>query len=361
MAADHTVATGLALLAAQAPLEPGQLLEDVRLTVRGILRARRDHSASISFLELSDSSDEAEQMLQVCINRAKCDDTPSTKHALEQLNIGDTLCCSGPPGRTRTGRAEPTLFARSIALVRATREPARVLRLLAAWRAGELGIDETSRALGAEPSTLRALLPALGPVLAASRRGAEAQQERVRPASEESDGEAGPVVPRVAPARLERLREVAARRQAGLVLVMEEIHHLGNVGAMLRSCEAFGVSTALLVHAHGAPRLPLGCDVEGAMRGSSASADVWVELQHIDGTAAAFAWLEERGYANPNPNPNPDPNPNPNPNQEEQRQECPNGEGISGLKVFRGFIEWGDKVNLGPRSRPMLTLSRKHI
>ena len=128
MAADHTVATGLALLAAQAPLEPGQLLEDVRLTVRGILRARRDHSASISFLELSDSSDEAGQMLQVCINRTKCDDTPSTKHALEQLNIGDTLCCSGPPGRTRTGRAEPTLFARSIALVRATREPARVLR-----------------------------------------------------------------------------------------------------------------------------------------------------------------------------------------------------------------------------------------
>ena len=105
MAADHTVATGLAVLAAQAPLEPGQLLEDVRLTVRGILRARRDHSASISFLELSDSSDEAGQMLQVCINRAKCDDTPSTKHALEQLNIGDTLCCSGPPGRTRTGLA----------------------------------------------------------------------------------------------------------------------------------------------------------------------------------------------------------------------------------------------------------------
>ena len=32
------------------------------------------------------------------------------------------------------------------------------------------------------------------------------------------------------------------------------------------------------------------------MRGSSASADVWVELQHIEGTAAAFAWLEERGY-----------------------------------------------------------------
>ena len=232
MAADHTVATGLALLAAQAPLEPGQLLEDVRLTVRGILRARRDHSASISFLELSDSSDEAGQVLQVCINRAKCDDTPSTNHALEQLNIGDTLCCSGPPGRTRTGRAEPTLFARSIALVRATREPARVLRLLAAWRAGGLGIDETSRALGAEPSTLRALLPALGPALAASRRGPEAQQQRVRPASVESDGEAGPVVPRVAPARLERLREVAARRQAGLVLVMEEIHHLGNVGAM---------------------------------------------------------------------------------------------------------------------------------
>jgi hypothetical protein len=29
--------------------------------------------------------------------------------------------------------------------------------------------------------------------------------------------------------------------------------------------------------------------------------------------------------------------------QEEKRQECPNGEGTSGLKVFRGFVEWGDK------------------
>ena len=173
MSADQSVASGLALLAAQPPLEPGQLLEDVRITVCGILRARRDHSASISFLELSDdgsSTDEAGQMLQVCINRAKCDDTPSTRHALEQLNVGDTLCCSGPPGRTRTGRAEPTLFARSIEIVRATREPARVLRLLAAWRAGELGIDEASSALGTEPSLLRALLPALGPALVMPHR-----------------------------------------------------------------------------------------------------------------------------------------------------------------------------------------------
>ena len=54
-------------------------------------------------------------------------------------------------------------------------EPARVLRLLAAWRAGELGIDETSSALGADPSLLKALLPALGPALAATRSRPEAQ------------------------------------------------------------------------------------------------------------------------------------------------------------------------------------------
>ena len=39
------------------------------------------------------------------------------------------------------------------------------------------------------------------------------------------------------------------------------------------------------------------------------------------------------------PHPHPDP-PRPTPTP---KQECPNGEGISGLKVFRGFIEWGDK------------------
>merc|ERR1740139_630063 len=80
---------------------------------------------------------------------------------------------------------------------------------------------------------------------------------------------------------------------------------------MLRSCEAFGVTTALLVHAErgeagvgvgagagaeAAKRLPLESYVEGATRSSSASADVWVELRHIDGTAAALAWLREREY-----------------------------------------------------------------
>jgi len=49
----------------------------------------------------------------------------------------------------------------SLALGSATREPARVLRLLAAWRAGELGIDETSSALGADPSLTLTLAMAL--------------------------------------------------------------------------------------------------------------------------------------------------------------------------------------------------------
>ena len=260
-------------MASQGSLEPGEVREDVVLSVTGIVRARRDHSTTISFLELADGGNDG-VLLQACVNRAKCDNTPGTRHALELLNIGDTLRCSGPPGRTRTGRAEWTLFPRSLELVRAAREPARVLRLLAAWRGGQVGGAEASGALGCDEGVLKALLPALGPALDAAR----AQQQEGGGKADSDDGGAGaagggaadpPRAPRVAPARLERLREVAARRQGGLVLVMEGITHVGNVGAMLRSCDAFGVATALLVH----PAPPGGGAAAGRRDGAAAPLD----------------------------------------------------------------------------------------
>ena len=101
--APMTCSACLSWMASQESLAPGQLLEQ-SVSVSGVVRARRDHSASVSFLELADSTDSSEQMLQACINRTKCDGTPRTRHALELLNIGDKLLCTGPVGRTRTGR-----------------------------------------------------------------------------------------------------------------------------------------------------------------------------------------------------------------------------------------------------------------
>ena len=61
------------------------------------------------------------------------------------------------------------------------------------------------------------------------------------------------------------------------------------------------------------------------------------------------AWDAPRRTAQDGPRVRPAPRqacpapPRPTPTHPNPNQECPNGEGISGLKVFRGFIEWGDK------------------
>ena len=291
---------------------PGKVLEDTHLIVQGVVRSRRDHSASVTFLELCDEPPDEDQLrssLQICINRARLDGSDETRLALSLLDVGDTVRCAGPVGRTRTGRAgEWSLFPRAVRLLRVARQPTHVLRVLAAWRGAELSLDAACGVLGAEGegALLQAMLPSLAPALDEYR--AQQDSQRARAAAGTAGGAMGATgarggalaaAARSQPARLERMREVAARRQGGLLLVMEHPAHPSNVGAMLRSCDAFGVATALLVHPKGAgapggpPRLVLDADV---MRGASKSASAWVELRHFEGSDACFAWLAQHGY-----------------------------------------------------------------
>ena len=82
--------------------------------------------------------------------------------------------------------------------------------------------------------------------------------------------------------RAGRIRDVLAKRQAGLTLVINNIHDPHNVSAILRSCDAFGVHRVHLLYTDTAfPALG---------KKSSGSAKKWIEsVRHRDAASLAAA------------------------------------------------------------------------
>lgn len=88
--------------------------------------------------------------------------------------------------------------------------------------------------------------------------------------------------------RKARVREVLMRRQRDLRLIIANIHDPHNVSAILRSCDAFGVSEVDLYYTDTMfPNL-------GAK--SSASAKKWVGRKRHEDPAALVGGLREQGY-----------------------------------------------------------------
>ena len=88
--------------------------------------------------------------------------------------------------------------------------------------------------------------------------------------------------------RLNRLEQVLKHRQPDLTIVMENIHDPHNVSAVLRSCDAAGVTEVQLIYTDQ--------DFPDIGKKSSASAKKWVELRRFKTVHECYKKLHEEGF-----------------------------------------------------------------
>ena len=90
------------------------------------------------------------------------------------------------------------------------------------------------------------------------------------------------------PERFHRLREVLARRQPDLTVLMDRVNKAHNLSAILRNCDAVGV-----LEAHAVAAEP-GLEVHHA---TSAGTKKWVAVRRHATAAEAIGHLREGGFA----------------------------------------------------------------
>lgn len=91
--------------------------------------------------------------------------------------------------------------------------------------------------------------------------------------------------------RIERIRDVAAARQGGLTLVLEDVHDPHNAEAVFRSCDAFGVQDVHLIFDNEAP-----FDPRRVGKVTSASANKWLTFSSHGSIADCIKSLRAARY-----------------------------------------------------------------
>lgn len=96
------------------------------------------------------------------------------------------------------------------------------------------------------------------------------------------------------PARLARIRRTARNRQAGIMVVMEDVHNPHNLAAVARSCDAFGVQELGFTLDQGEDEL---FDLSLIGKVSSSSASKWLNYRIFQqGTRHALTMLKQEGW-----------------------------------------------------------------
>lgn len=85
--------------------------------------------------------------------------------------------------------------------------------------------------------------------------------------------------------RLQRMKEVAASRTAGLTLLFDELHHPHNISAVIRSADAFGVSD-----------LHLLCSSSELSKGITMGTEKWVRVWCHENWENAVQKIKDDGY-----------------------------------------------------------------
>ncbi len=92
------------------------------------------------------------------------------------------------------------------------------------------------------------------------------------------------------PERVNRLKEVASKRQAGLTIILENVHDPHNIGAVIRSCDSAGIPEIFVLYteAH------LTEEHIRAGRKSSSGARKWVDINYYTDLDACFRHIREK-------------------------------------------------------------------
>ncbi len=94
-------------------------------------------------------------------------------------------------------------------------------------------------------------------------------------------------MPERTPERIQRIKEVLARRQPDLTVLLENVHKPHNLSAILRTCDAVGILEAHAVNPTGG--IP-------TFNETSAGSQKWVYLRVHPDIQEAFRHLWERGF-----------------------------------------------------------------
>ena len=91
--------------------------------------------------------------------------------------------------------------------------------------------------------------------------------------------------------RLEKLKRVARQRQAGLTVVIEDVFDPHNLGAVARSCDAFGVQQIHIIF-----EAQAAFDPKAAGKNSSTATNKWLEYRTHHSTEAGLRALKADGW-----------------------------------------------------------------
>ena len=92
-------------------------------------------------------------------------------------------------------------------------------------------------------------------------------------------------------ARMQKLTRVARRRQAGLTLLLEDVDDPHNLGAVARSCDAFGVQELHVIFETHAE-----FDPKEVGKNSSAATNKWLHYRIHRDTESAVRALQDEGW-----------------------------------------------------------------
>lgn len=91
--------------------------------------------------------------------------------------------------------------------------------------------------------------------------------------------------------RFEKIERTARSRQAGLMVIMEDVYNPYNLGAIARSCDAFGVQDVTVIFENQDVFDPRE---EGL--GSALSASKWLDYRLMHGTQRSLKTLKAEGW-----------------------------------------------------------------